>query len=433
MVLAKVRRAFGDPTIIARGLVSIVGGSAIGQGVLILGYPVLTRLYTPAEFGLFAVCGAVVSIIAVVSTGTLEMAIPIPGRDDEAAAVAWAALGFVGLTAAVTVVIGWPFADSLGLLLGVPGLAGVWWLVALSVLALGLYEVLSTWMIRERAYGRLGWRNLLQGFGQLGTQIGTGVAGAGSVGLLLGLAVGRLCALGGMVSRGGLLRQPVVRVDLLRRAVRRFRHFPLLAAPSVLLNSAGLNLPVLVISALYGDVRAGLLGLTVRVIATPSTIIGQAVSQVFTGESGARIREPGQALGALLRRTTLRLAAVGSIPALVLICAGPQLFGFVFDPHWVESGRYAQILSLAYLAGFIAAPLASTLFLLEHQGQLLIWSAARVVLTTAGPAVCGLLHLPITTAIATLCCGQVLGYALLYVLCARAVNVGDRAHRVSGT
>jgi O-antigen/teichoic acid export membrane protein len=423
-----VRRRSGN-SVISRGLLSIVGGSAVGQGILMLGYPVLTRLYTPAEFGLFAVCGSVVSIIAVVSTATLETAIPIPSHDDEAAAVAWSAMWCVGLTALLTLAIGWPLVDILEPVLGAPGLAGVWWLVALSVLALGLYEVLSTWMIRRQAYSRLGWRNLFQGIGQLGTQTGLGAAGAGSVGLLLGLAVGRFCALGGMISRDGLLRQPIPGLGRLCDAVRRFRQFPLLAAPSVLLNSAGLNLPILVISALYGDVRAGLLALTVRVIGTPSTIIGQAVSQVFMGESSARIREPGQALGSLVRQTTLRLTAVGAIPAVVLICAGPQLFGLVFDARWVEAGQYAQILSVAYLAGFVAAPLASTLFLLEHQGQLLIWSAARLILTTGGPAVCGFLHLPISTAVATLCCGQVLGYSLLYVLCVRAAKLRDRAHR----
>ena len=76
-------------------------------------------------------------------------------------------VGTVGLLAAA------PLAD----LLGVPALAQFWWLVTATVFAIGVYMVLSDWMVRERSYGALGRRNLLQGVGQVATQFGLGLAG----------------------------------------------------------------------------------------------------------------------------------------------------------------------------------------------------------------------------------------------------------------
>ncbi len=409
-----------------RGISSIVLGGVAGQVVVILSYPLITRLYDPAEFGLLTVFASLVGMIGVVSTASLEAAIPIPPDDREAAAVAWAALGAVGLVTVLTAAIGVVAADPVADLLGVPQLARYWWLLALTVLVVGTYLVLSEWMIRDRSYAAIGRRNLFQGLGQTATQVGLGLAGIRPVGLLLGLGVGRLVALGGLVSRRGLLRQPRPGLRAVRAAVQRFRRFPLLAAPSALINSAGLEVPLLLVSALYGDARAGLLGLTVRVIAGPATILGQAVHQVFTGESSAALRQQQGTLGRAVRGAVGRLLMVGAVPAGVLVVFGPALFGLVFGAEWIEAGEYARFLAVAYLAQFAVTPVSSTLFLLERQGQELAWASVRLCLTAGGPLVCGLLGASVTTAIIALAAAQVVSYSVLYGFCVRAADHSDR-------
>jgi O-antigen/teichoic acid export membrane protein len=412
-----------------RGVSSIVAGSVVGQALVMLAYPLLTRLYTPAEFGLLTVFASVVGMVSVVSAGALESAVVIPVQDREAAAVAWAGLASVCLVAALTGIVGTLAATPLSGLLGVPALAGYWWLVSVTVLVMGSYLVLSEWMVRDRSYGALGRRNLFQGIGQVGTQLGLGVAGIRPVGLLLGLGAGRLFALGGLVSQRGLLRQPRPTRAELVAAVRRFRRFPMLAMPSMLVNSAGLEIPLLLVSALYGDARAGLLGLTVRVVVGPLNIVGQAVNQVFTGETGVRVREPDAGLARSVRGAAWRLAATGAVPAIVLIGFGPALFGLVFGGPWTEAGEYARYLAVAYLAQFVVTPISSTLFLLERQGQELGWGVVRLLLTVGGPLVCGLVGAPIQIAIIVLAVGHTLSYAALYALCVRAAGRADRDGR----
>jgi len=418
------------PTVL-RGVSRIVAGSIGGQGLVILAYPLLTRLYDPAEFGLLTVFSAVAGMLGVVAAAALEAAIPIPPDDRAAADVAWAGLAVVAITTLITALVGLVAAAPLAALLGVPRLAPFWWLLALTVLVLGVYQVLSEWMIRERSYGALGRRNLLQGVGQVGTQIGLGLLGVRPLGLLLGLGVGRLLSLGGLTSRRGLLRHRPPTMAGLRTALRRFRRFPLLAAPSALVNSAGLEVPLLLVSALYGDARAGLLGLTVRVFSGPTAILGQAVYQVFTGESSAAIREPRGTLGRLVRGAALRLVLVGALPAAVLMIGGPQLFGLVFGPQWQEAGAYAQLLAVAYLAQFTVTPVSSTLFLLERQGRELAWGSVRLLLTAGAVALCGVTGAPVLVAIGCLAAGQLVSYGVLFGLCLHAADAADRRYRRS--
>lgn len=399
--------------------------------MVILSYPLLTRLYDPAEFGLLTVFTSLVGILGVISTACLEAAVPIPPDDGEAADVAWCALATVAGTTLVVAVVGLFAATPLANLLGVPQLGRFWWLVTLTVFIIGAYMVLSDWMVRERSYAALGRRNLLQGIGQTATQVGLGLAGLRPAGLLLGLGVGRLLALGGLVSRRGLLRQRRPTLGRMRAALRRFRRFPLLATPAALVNSAGLEMPLLLVSALYGDVRAGLLGLTVRVFSGPTAIIGQAVSQVYTGETGAVIREQRGTLGRLLRQAVLRLLLLGAGPALLLVVAAPWLYDLIFGPAWLEAGEYAQILAVAYLAQFAVTPVSSTLVILERQGRQLAWGCFRLLLTAGGPAVCGLLGAPVQVAIVVLAAGHVVSYAMLYALCVHAADTADALRRHS--
>lgn len=422
-----MRRWRTSPTF--RGVTRIASGSVAGQGLVILCYPLLTRLYSPAEFGLLTVFTAVVGMISIVSSLSLFRAIPVAPSDREAADVAWTALAIVALTALLTAVAGLVAGGSVAELLGLPQLAGYWWLVALTVLPMGSYLVLTEWMVRDRSYGALGKRNLFMGVGQCATQIGFGLAQVRPIGLLLGLGVGRVCALGGLLSSGGLLRQPRPSLAAMRGALRRFRRFPLLATPSALLNTAGLEVPLLVVSAFYGGARAGLLGLTIRVFSGPTLVIGAAIGQVFSGESSAAIRDPRGTLEPMLRTTVRRLLVIGAAPAAVLAMFGPWLFTVVFGPDWTEAGRYAQLLALPYLLQFAVNPVSGVLLYLQRQGQLLGWAGARLALTAGGPAACALLGAPVLIAVTALALGHVASYVLLYGLCARAAKVADDEYR----
>ena len=109
-----------------------------------------------------------------------------------------------------------------------------------------------------------------------------------------------------------------------------------------------------------------------------------------------------------------------------------SIFGLIFGPTWTEAGEYARFLAVAYLAQFAVTPVSSTLFLLERQGQELMWGCVRLLLTAGGTAVCGLLGQPIQVAVIVLAVGHVLSYGVLYGLCLHAADATDaRRQRAS--
>ena len=71
----------------ASNVVTIVTGTAIAQIIVILATPVITRLYGPEAFGLFALFSSIISILVTVGCLRYELAIMLPKSDEDAANV----------------------------------------------------------------------------------------------------------------------------------------------------------------------------------------------------------------------------------------------------------------------------------------------------------------------------------------------------------
>lgn len=56
----------------------LTSGSAAGQLVLLLSYPLITRLYTPQDLGVMSVFQAALSMLVVVSAWRYNASIPVP-------------------------------------------------------------------------------------------------------------------------------------------------------------------------------------------------------------------------------------------------------------------------------------------------------------------------------------------------------------------
>lgn len=420
----RLRRALSGS---AGGVMWMVLGSGIGQVIALAVLPILSRVYTDQEFGLLTGFVAITSITGTFVVFRLEAAIPLPASERAAAAVAWLGIGIGAVGSLVIGLVGPLVAVPLAGMFSVPDLAPVWWWVAAATFAIVLDKVLLTWMVREKRYQALAARNFLQGLGQAGFQVGFGYAPFKSVGLLIGWILGRVVALGGLFSRGGLLAQGVPRPRDLIEAARRYRRFPLVASWAALLNVAGQQAPFLLLGAYYGQATLGLVGMTARVLTAPATLIGQAVSRVFQGDGSEAIRLGTKPLRPIIRSNVKALSAISLPIAVVLVLVSPPLFSFVLGAQWREAGVYAQILAFGYAAQLIVSPISQTLLILEKQGAQLAWDASRLVVTLGGPLLAAELGASPTGAIATLSAGFVVCYGALWWTCHREAGLYDQS------
>lgn len=409
----------------ARSVAVLAGGTVLGQGLMLLASPLLTRLYTPSGFGSLAAYTSIFSILVVLASLRYELAIPLPEDDETASNLLALSLIIVSSTSFLVGLAVWLLRDHIARWTNAPALESYLWLLPLSFLGIGVYQALGYWAVRKRAFSRIAQTRLSQSIGMVLTQVGLGLLGLDPMGLLLGDVAGRLGGSGTLATLTWRRdRELLKRVSMpgLRRAASRYRRFPLLSSGSGLLNSAGLQLPVLLFAAFYSPQVAGWFALGQRAIGTPMAMVGQAVAQVYLGEASRLAQENPQALHGLFLRTARKLLLVGGIPIAIFALSGPWLFTFVFGESWYEAGTYVQLLTVMFVMQFVIVPLSPTLNVLERQDLQLVWDAGRLVLVVGGLVLAHALGWSVSRAVLVYGVAMLVAYGGLFILCVTTIR-----------
>lgn len=326
-------------------MLTLLAGGALAQALPLLLGPWLTRLFTPAEFGVFHVFAATAATLAVVACARYEFALPLARDDAEAEALHALSLWVLVAVTTLSALVGLTWA----------GLAGAWWplLLPLSVLALGAVSLATLVATRAQQFRSLAAARVAQHGGGALAQVAAGLAHTGVGGLIVAPALAALAT-------AALLRLRVTGWWWVSRArlvavARQHRSFPLLNTPHAFAGTLLDMLALALVAAWLGLAAAGFWGLVMRYLKAPATLVGGAVSQaLYPRLAGAdRLRGRGD-----VRRVMLALAALAA-PLVVLLWAfAPLAFDWAFGADWRAAGDLARALALYIGLHFIASPLA---------------------------------------------------------------------------
>ena len=371
-----------------RRVAVLSSGTIAGQLVLVLASPLLTRLYTPAEFGLFAVFSALTAILGTVICLRYEQAIPVVA--DAGTATAMTAVAMVAALVLSALLLGVVAVAGPGLagLLGARDLGCVLWLVPVAMLLWGLTLPLAFASIRRGAFRANALNKTLQMLTQATAQLGLGAAGVGGPGLVIGYGAGYVARLGhflAIVDRAEWRRLRAVRPGRLWRLARAHWVYPVYSSSAALLQSSAQMLPTMLVALLYGPAVAGWFGLAQRMLELPVRLLSTSTSQVYLNEAAQG--DPA-AVYRLLVATSRRFLLIGLVGMAPLLHLGPWLFALVFGEDWRTAGVLVQCLVPAQLARFVVVPVAQTLNVFQRQ-DLHLLAAALNLLALAASFVAG--------------------------------------------
>lgn len=365
--LTSLRGRFANSSFL-KGVLTLVSATAAGQLILVLAMPLLTRLYTPEEFGLLAVFLAVLALLLVVSSLRYELAIPLPRNAGSARQLLYLALAINLFVAVLSLLVVSLFRDDIARLMKMPHLSTYLWLLPFGILFAGTFKALSYWAIRNKDYTIIGRTKILQSLANVATQVLTGLAGLGAFGLMVGQVVGQSAGVLRLAS-GARFREgfSLARLNSIRSKALlwRHRHFPKYDAPAATVDVLSVQLPNMLLAALFSPSVAGFYLLADRFLSAPMGLLGRAVGQVLFGSSRDAIQKG--TLDRLAVKTIAALSAIVLLPAIVLFFWAGDLFAWIFGETWRESGLYASWLILGLSVQFIYSPISMVLMATEGQ------------------------------------------------------------------
>jgi len=397
----------------------MLAGTVAGQSVSLLLSPLLTRLYSPSEFGYLSVYSAVLGIFGSVASLGLDIAIPIcMAERDCANLLALNGLALIATTGVVAL-FAWLVSAHMLAVLWVASLADDRWLLPIGFACLGGYYIMVSVATRSGAFNDIARTRITQGVSGPVSQIMLALAGFGTPGLVLGFVIGQSSGTLLLLNRIVLRQRAWLRGITwrgIRDMARRYAGFPLLACWSRMLDNAGAGTILFVLfTACYSSRVAGFMFLSERVVARPLLILSTSLLQVFTGEAGRAISQDP----VLLRRRFYQVVPLQFLLVLgwVLVAnlAAAWAFPVLFGARWAEAVGYLHALSLSYLMLSVLHPVSTTMQMLEHQVTPAVWQVSRLillvgaVLLACGHGVSAVDALWICSGVQAVCCLVLLG------------------------
>lgn len=367
----------------ARNVIMITGGTVFAQGLNILFSPIITRIFTPDEYGKLTVYVAILGMINLLGALSYDSAIPIAEDDEKAFNILILCLAILLLVTSILFLVIITIGDKLLLLLNSEQLIEYKLFIPIGFFLTGLYTVILQWSFRKKDYKSITITKYSQSIVGNVSKIGLGLLNGGSVGLIVGNVLSQSAGLLTLIKPNAAqfkdLLKKVNYLNIKRLSIRYIR-FPLYLAPGLFILSFASQLPTILISSLYGGATVGLFGLARSITFLPMTIIGKSVQDVFYAEAASIGKSNPLKIKKLSSSLLKKMIVLGGIPMLTLVLFGPFLFSFVFGADWQIAGIYSRLLSIHVFCHFIFHPISTVYTIFEHQKKIFVLNVLRLIL-----------------------------------------------------
>lgn len=387
-----------EPVSAKRGFVQILFGTLIGQVATLFALPIISRFYSPAQYGSLSLITSIAALLAPVFILGMDQAVVRPKSEASAKRMFDAgllgALAFTIVTSVILLAVR-PITDFFP-----ESAAFIVVMLPICVLVVGLSLLLNQVQVRSERYGSLGIRNTIQSLSITVIQLGCGFIGAAWIpnGLIIGYVVGTGI---GVVILGWGSRSWFKKIhgSKVVSTLKKEWRYPVLFVPSTITAQFSQQMPLLFLSSLFGVHVAGQIGMGERLIAIPAAQMLIAGSSVFLGKFSSLARNSLSNLLPLFLKFSGVFSVIGLVSFAGFFFLGPTLIPLLLGSDWTEAANLLQPMAFACATRVLMNPLVGVFRVLDSARILSQFEVIRVVYLVALAAALWILHVEINPSV----------------------------------
>lgn len=377
-----------------RSVFTLITGTGLAQSLPIALSPFLTRLYTPEDFGVLALYVAIGNIMAILVTGKYELAIVVPKSNSEAINLVVLVLAISCSASAFFLFIILLWGSKVLTFLGYPEILPWMYFIPLTTIAVGCYQALNYWANRCARYKRMATSRVMQSGVSGLVQLTVGLIKPTPFGLMSGQLLGQVISAISLALFLPAKEQRIFRKVSIKRigwVARKYLKYPKYMVPGQMMSVGATELPVFLLTAVYGAGVAGLYSLAQRVMVMPMSLVAGAVGDVYRQKAAEQYARQGECKDLFISAFKW-LGLFAFLPMLPVAVFGPSLFAFVFGENWRSAGEIATLLSILVFFQTVSSPLSFTILLPGWIRFEFYWQTSRLMLTALVFYVCYILR-----------------------------------------
>ena len=385
-----VSKIWNSPS--ARNVGKLLSANIFAQVIGLLVYPILTRMYTPEDFGLLNLFLSIGGVLLILSTAQYQHAVAVTGKEQDAKGVFHA--GLLCLVGSSILFFLIPLlAMPISHLFNAPELANYLWLMPLYVFFVGLWQLLSNWYNRNKAFDHISRYQIAQSVFSAGGKVGLGY-GSVTGGLLYGTIGAFVFAGFGSLIAGW--KRYVVKLwpckwNAIRDAFQRFRNYPLYMLPSALVNAVNTNIAVWILTPLFGLDATGYFGMAMLLGYTPIHLITDSMYQVLLQNISVRVSEK-QPIRKLFIQYMQKCALIVVPFFAILYFIMPWLVRVLLGEGWGETAHMLRYFLPWFALFCFSIPWNFIPLLFEKQRINLGFEIGLLLLRVVAISISGLFH-----------------------------------------
>ena len=360
-----------------RNIFTLLSGATIAQIITFISIPILTRIYTPEDFGFIAIYLSICNILATAATGRYEYAIMLPDNNKSALAIIKGTFKIIMWTSfiALVAIIIFKNLDTDLVQFIKPD---YFYFIPLSIIVLALIKVLLEWESRNKRFKIQASAKIAQSSTSNATNISFGfLTGFQHIGLFFGHIIGQ--SVQAVILLKSLFKKEQnqlkhIQKEEIKQQLKTNLNFPLYAAPMGVLNIFSVDILIYTLNLFFSTTLVGLYSNANKAINYPLGLISQSFTSVFY----QKIRETNNKVKLYLI-SYLSNFTIATLALIPIVIWGEELFSFFLGEEWKVAGSIAKYLAPLTITSFAMRSVSNTFSLTRKNKALLIWQVIYLI------------------------------------------------------
>ncbi|MBN2214918.1 MAG: oligosaccharide flippase family protein [Bacteroidales bacterium] len=336
-------------------------GSSISQLIPFLIAPLLTRLFSPDDYGVLALFTSTSLLIGNIATLQYDQAIILPKEEKDAINLMALSFYLVTLISILSLIIIVIFQKSIANLMNNQKMLSWLIYIPLSVFLIGSFRLLNSWATRKKQFKRIAFRTIAQSSTTASSKVFFGLIKIAPGGLIIGTLIGQFTSTIYFIYQiiiSDKIKIQNVTINGIKSNCKKYKNFPIYTNWQSFFNMFSNTSSHYIISNIYGAAILGWYSFTFGLLLRPLSLFGQSVSNVFYAKI-ADTYNKGEDIWPIAKKILYRLLLIGISVFLPIMIFGDHIFVILFGHEWLNAGKYAQLLSPWLFAKFIFSPIST--------------------------------------------------------------------------
>jgi O-antigen/teichoic acid export membrane protein len=353
----------------------IITGSLLSQILMAVASPVIFRLYSPEEFGVFALFISIVTVLLPVVSGGYNLAIVSAKKNQDGNDLFVLSIYATLIISAILLLFLFLFEEPIKIFLDAKKLSLWFYAIPIAVCLQSLNLIIADYANRFKNYKLIAKSSVIRSFFYIILVISFGYFGLSNYGLFFSELLASVIIIIFVIIH---YKKFFIQINFknnrkLKFIIKKYINFPIFTVVPVILNNLATLMPIFFLTKFFSDLIVGYYFFAIKIIYYPISFISSAISTLHLKKTSELISQKKDVKPYFIKIMLILISFI-TIPAITVILFGPELFEFIFGKNWKIAGEFAQILMPAIALSFVVSSLSMIMISANKLAHYSIWS-----------------------------------------------------------